>query len=97
MNADTNGIRRHLGEVDREARDDLECCAIAKALECVATLDEIDIVNMSVGCAKKPAGIEEVMPKLANKILIASAGKIMAKKLTQWPMYQFCVVIALAW
>ena len=26
-----------------------------------------------------------------------AAKKIMAKNLTQWPMYQFCVVIALLW
>ncbi len=31
---------------------------------------------MSVGSASKPTGLEDVMPKLANKILIASAGGI---------------------
>ena len=62
--------------VKREARDDPECKAITEALEHVAKIDEIDIVNMSVGSSKKPPGIEEVMPKLANKILIASAGEL---------------------
>ena len=74
--ADENGFRHHLGEVKREDWDDKEWKAIIKALEHIATIDDIDIVNMSVGCAKKPPGIEEVMPKLANKILIASAGEL---------------------
>ena len=83
--ADENGIRRHLGEVKKEARDDPQCKAITEALKYVAGIKEIDIVNMSVGSAKKPPGIEDVMPKLlaANKILIASAGE----------PYQFCILL----
>ncbi len=81
---DEDGIRRPLGEVKKEARDDPECKAITEALKYVAKIDEIDIVNMSVGSAKKPPGIEEVLPKLAiNKILIASAGEL----------YQFSILL----
>ncbi len=44
-----------------------------------------------------PASLLTAKPKSSAHNLCTSTVKILAKNLTQWPMYQFCVVIAIVW
>ncbi len=68
----------YLGEVKKEDMDDKECRAVIDALNCVADIDEIDIVNLSVGSSVKIRGLEEVLQKLDNKVLMAAAGETLS-------------------